>query len=96
MKSCVCRGNSDITGTQTGILAGTGSRIVHGAELFADGTERTGAEQSADTDEPEITVAPVPTDRTGARCITITGTQRNSGAKCYSGSHAWTGNVHEY
>ena len=56
------QGNSDITGTQTGILAGTGSRIVHGAELFADGTERTGAEQSADTDEPEITVAPVPTD----------------------------------
>ena len=56
------QGNSDITGTQTGILAGTGSRIVHGAELFADGTERTGAEQSADTDEPEITVAPVHTD----------------------------------
>ena len=26
------QGNSDITGTQTGILAGTGSRIVHGAE----------------------------------------------------------------
>ena len=56
------QGNSDIWVTQTGILAGTGSRIVHGAELFADGTERTGAEQSADTDEPEITVAPVPTD----------------------------------
>ena len=37
------QGNSDITGTQTGILAGTGSRIVHGAELFAEGTDITGA-----------------------------------------------------
>lgn len=47
---------------QTGSRAGLGSQTVYGAELFVDGTEKTGAEQSAQTDEPEITVVPVPTD----------------------------------
>ena len=54
--------SGDIRMVQTGSLVGSGSQTVYGAELFVDGTERTGTEQSVETDEPEITVVPVPTN----------------------------------
>ena len=48
------QGSGDIRMVQTCSLVGSGSQTVYGAELFVDGTERTGTEQSVETDRKSV------------------------------------------